>query len=232
MRCAFPLELAGSRMTYCRVTGLGLALVLGLGTASFAQGGRPWVDPPTPQPGSGGQTPSATPAQRRTEPASPSTGREPGSSEARPRAASEPPNARAATAPPRSRRDIRQEGPRRASVRRDGSVTARSEARQVARTPEPAPRVERVPLARPTFRCRNARTSVERAICADPVLAAKDRTMARLYERAGGSRFGPVDSSQWRWLAARNSCARASSSALGSCVHRLYDARIAELRRY
>jgi hypothetical protein len=83
----------------------------------------------------------------------------------------------------------------------------------------------------PSFSCRAARTQVERAICADPVLAAKDQRMAILYEQAGGSRRGPVDPTQWRWLAARNGCARLTSSILRSCINSIYDARIAELLR-
>jgi len=43
-------------------------------------------------------------------------------------------------------------------------------------------------MPRPSFSCRYAKTSVEHAICADPVLTAKDCRMALLYERAGGSR--------------------------------------------
>jgi uncharacterized protein len=92
-----------------------------------------------------------------------------------------------------------------------------------------APPAARGSIPRPSFNCRYARTSVERAICADPVLAAKDRRMAILYERAGGSRFRPVDPIQWGWLAARNRCGRAAGAALEACVHRAYDARIAEL---
>ena len=53
--------------------------------------------------------------------------------------------------------------------------------------------------------------------------------MALLYEQAGGSRFQPVDPTQWDWIAARNGCARAPRVALEDCVHRAYDARIAEL---
>jgi uncharacterized protein len=88
-------------------------------------------------------------------------------------------------------------------------------------------RVSRGLVPVPSFNCRYARSSVERAICADPVLAAKDRRMALLYEQAGGSRHGPVDPTQYRWLAARNACARAR--ALEACIDRIYDARIAEL---
>ncbi len=84
-------------------------------------------------------------------------------------------------------------------------------------------------MPRPSFNCRYAKTSVEHAICADPVLAAKDRRMALLYERAGGSRYGPVDPSQWSWVAARNRCGRVHDEALDGCLHRAYDDRMAEL---
>jgi uncharacterized protein len=63
----------------------------------------------------------------------------------------------------------------------------------------------------PSFNCRYARTAVEQAICSDPALAAKDRRMARLYERDG--------------------CARVAGPALHACIHGAYDARITELGR-
>jgi hypothetical protein len=97
----------------------------------------------------------------------------------------------------------------------------------------PAPRLARKhavgPIPRPSFNCRYAKIAVEHAICADPVLAAKDRRMALLYEQAGGSRYRPVDPSQWSWLAARNRCGRARGPALEGCLHRAYDDRMAEL---
>jgi uncharacterized protein len=79
-----------------------------------------------------------------------------------------------------------------------------------------------------SFNCGVARSAVERAICADPSLASKDRRMATLYQRAGGSFHRPVDRPQWRWLAARNACGRAGPAIL-RCIHDAYDARIAEL---
>ncbi len=183
---------------------------------ALAQGKRPWVDPPVPAPAS-------------------------------------PPSPEAAPAPPAF------DGP--AASRGNSLVSRRNQegrdppAIQFDRRPPPtlgsdAPRPMRPPSAerdadtdpgerrlatgvtpRPSFSCRGARTSVERAICADPVLAAKDRRMAILYEQAGGSRRGPVDPTQWRWLSARNACARVNSSALTACIDQIYDARIAELSR-
>jgi hypothetical protein len=93
---------------------------------------------------------------------------------------------------------------------------------------EPRPRIL-VVRSPPSFDCRYAGSSVEVAICTDPWLAAKDRRMALLYEQRGGSRHGPVDAGQWRWLAARNACGRAPPGALEACIRQAYDARIAEL---
>ena len=80
----------------------------------------------------------------------------------------------------------------------------------------------------PSFDCGRARTRVEQAICTDPVLAAKDRRMARLYRRASGS--GALEMSQREWLSARDACSRLAGGELQACVHRAYDARISELR--
>ena len=97
----------------------------------------------------------------------------------------------------------------------------------------PPPRLAREhafgPTPRPSFNCGYAKTAVERAICADPVLAAKDRRMALLYERAEGSRYRPVGPSQWSWLAARNRCGRTRGPALERCLHAAYNDRMAEL---
>jgi uncharacterized protein len=82
---------------------------------------------------------------------------------------------------------------------------------------------------RPSFNCAYARTLVERVICSDPALAARDRRMASLYEQAGGSRHRPVDPTQWRWLSARNACGRVPLEAVDACLAGVYDARIAEL---
>ena len=84
-------------------------------------------------------------------------------------------------------------------------------------------------ISRPSFNCRYAKTAIERTICADPMLAAKDGRMALLYEQAGGSRYRPVDPSQWSWLAARNRCGRVHDEALERCLHRAYDDRVARI---
>jgi len=186
-------------------------------TTALAQGERPWVDPPPPAPASPPASQPA-PAAPTFEDAPSSRGKPlvlPRNQETRsPRAIQF--GSRSAAAPQHS------EAPRHTgspSAERN-PTTDMGEGRLAAKV---APR--------PSFNCRGARSSVERAICADPVLAAKDLRMATLYEQAGGSRRGPVDATQWRWLAARNACARAQPSALNACIDHIYNARIAELSR-
>lgn len=61
------------------------------------------------------------------------------------------------------------------------------------------------PAVRPSFSCSGTLTSSEKAICADPELAAWDRAVARVYRvqtRDGGVSL--VD--QRRWIADRNRC--------------------------
>jgi uncharacterized protein len=89
---------------------------------------------------------------------------------------------------------------------------------------------------RPSFDCRRARTAVEQAICTTPTLAAQDREMALLYQRALTSdpdRARAVGSTQGAWLTARNDCARAGppgSGGLEACIGQAYDDRIREMR--
>ena len=184
-------------------------------TSALAQGQRPWVDPP-PQA-------SSPPAETKA----PAPVSEVGSP-----TADKPVESR--RTPEATNRPLIRFGPRPSAAVQDGDVSPRASTRAAQRR---AMRRANKDVAaagakpRPSFNCRGARTSVERAICANPVLAAKDRRMASLYERAGGSRRGPVDRSQWRWLAARNSCARAGAPALHGCIDQVYSARIAELSR-
>ena len=181
------------------------------GTIAAAQSERQWVDPPASvsepapeQPGSAESLdPAAVSRERSLEPSSTGKGKK---------------------AP------VIQSGARAPAIRRDADARRPEPSRSAERSTKPPARKERLAIRvapRPSFNCRSARTSVERAICADPALAAKDRRMASLYEQAGGSRKGPVDRPQWRWLAARNACGR--SPGLQACIDQVYDARIAEL---
>ena len=180
------------------------------GTIAAAQSQRQWVDPPAPvsapapeQPGSTESLDPAAASERSLEPSSTGKGKK---------------------AP------VIQSGTRAPAIWRDTDARRPEPSRSAERSTKPPARKERLAIRvapRPSFNCRLARTSVERTICADPALAAKDRRMASLYEQAGGSRKGPVDRPQWRWLAARNACGRAPG--LQACIDQVYDARIAEL---
>lgn len=64
---------------------------------------------------------------------------------------------------------------------------------QVVRPAEPSR-----PIARPSYDCRNARTSSEIAVCNSPTLAALDRQMAAQY----GSAVASADPQRRNWLAA------------------------------
>jgi hypothetical protein len=218
------------------------ALFPWVGSPALAQSGRAWVDPPpapieaSPQP-----TPSiAAPTTSEPTPPAPARATRPRTSSEefrRTLAAPEPDpepvrrsrreEARPAAEPAPSVRLARPRPPRPPAAvlaaPEPGEMEEVASRRRLARPAPPAS------IPRPSFNCRYARTSVERAVCADSVLAAKDRRMAILYERAGGSRFRPVDPIQWSWLAARNRCGKASGAALETCVHRAYDGRIAEL---
>ena len=206
-----------------------------VGGPAAAQGERQWVDPPAPG--------AASPPVRMIVPPPPQAPAaaapvpQPPPSPAPAAAAPAPAPAAAATADPAPAPAARsrEAGDPKRRPRVESAASAPTERAAPAPTlPRPAepriveePRVARGPTPLPSFNCRYARSSVERAICADPVLAAKDRRMALLYEQAGGSRHGPVDITQFRWLSARNACARAR--AVEACVDRIYDARIAEL---
>ncbi len=202
------------------------SLLVWMAPAALAQDKRPWIDPPASQAASpteptvsGEPSPSSGP---RADPVHPPQVPPPAASEGSSRASRPSQATRIETRAPSSR----------SSRTSPASVPPAAPVPRVIRRAD-VPREQRpsTPVARavPSFDCRYARTSVERAICADPILASKDRQMALLYEQRGGSRHGPVDEWQWRWLAARNACVRAPSGALESCIGRVYDARIAEL---
>jgi hypothetical protein len=194
--------------------------------AAPALGQGQWIDPPARD--------AATPPVRTIVPPPPAT--PPAAAAPAPAPIPAPAPATAAQEPapapaarPREARDPKRrpgvQSARTAPVERE--IPAPTAPRQAEPRIVEEPRVVRGPTPVPSFNCRYARSSVERAICGDPVLAAKDRRMALLYEQAGGSRHGPVDPTQYRWLAARNACGRAR--ALEACIDRVYDARIAEL---
>ncbi len=85
--------------------------------------------------------------------------------------------------------------------------------------------------AKPSFDCAKARTFVERTICADAGLAAKDVKLNELYRTRfnGAKGYGMPEQaeglkqSQRAWLAQRNRCTTAE------CVHASYDERLRQL---
>jgi uncharacterized protein YecT (DUF1311 family) len=86
--------------------------------------------------------------------------------------------------------------------------------------------------AAPSFECAKA-TGIEKAICADPALAALDAQLAELYAKTVRLYHDPnvalaTRQAQGAWLRDRNACATATAPA--ACVDAYYRDRIAELR--
>jgi uncharacterized protein len=85
------------------------------------------------------------------------------------------------------------------------------------------------PTDQPSFPCVSP-NAVEAAICADPALAARDRTMAPLYaaSRNGalGSASSPQQGAQKQWLKSRTDCLKED---LRKCLTDMYDSRLNEL---
>jgi len=96
-----------------------------------------------------------------------------------------------------------------------------------APVPQPAPQPEASTSARPSFDCRRARTSGERAVCDSPSLAALDRSMAAQY-RSAAANGGPEErrllaSTRDRFLGFRDRCNN------DSCIASTYRGRMREI---
>jgi uncharacterized protein YecT (DUF1311 family) len=93
---------------------------------------------------------------------------------------------------------------------------------------ETAPRATK-PGGRPSFNCRHARTPSERMVCGNGSLAAADRRMSAVYysemARADAQAKRALRQTRDRFLARRERCADAA------CVARVYEERVAEIRR-
>jgi uncharacterized protein YecT (DUF1311 family) len=105
-------------------------------------------------------------------------------------------------------------------------------ARQAAPPPEkpkasPAPAVR----AAPSFNCAKASNAVERAICADPVLAEMDVSMAADYKKAlkAVSNRATLRAEQRQWL--RHMHSQCSDAAF-QCIQQHYGTRSAQLKAY
>jgi hypothetical protein len=98
--------------------------------------------------------------------------------------------------------------------------------------PLPAPITQAPPppriVANPSFDCDDARTRGEMLVCGSPALAAKDRSMAAMYESAmdeGGNRTRrALRRTRDNFLAYRDRC------ATEACVSQAYDGRMREIR--
>ena len=186
----------------------------------------PRVAPPVPQP----RTPPP-PAPRTSSP---------------PRPAPEPATVKPDPATERARRLAAAERATRAAagVREERAAAAAAAAERRARAERIAAaqrderggeaeevrptRTARAPAAaRPSFNCRYARSRVEKMVCGDPDLAARDRRMAALYYRTNASSDPVVrrrlSASRLRFLAYRDRCPNEA------CVAAAYEDRIDEI---
>ncbi|WP_133116867.1 lysozyme inhibitor LprI family protein [Paraburkholderia acidicola] len=86
-------------------------------------------------------------------------------------------------------------------------------------------------ISGPSFLCGSAGTAIERMICSDPELAARDRTMATLFAAshtdALGGGMSQQQSLQRKWLKTRSE--ECSKGEMRSCLLTEYDARFNEL---
>ena len=86
----------------------------------------------------------------------------------------------------------------------------------------------------PSYDCRMATTSIERAICGDPTLSEWDLRMGQQYQQALRLRKGPdsqaLIASQRSWIQQRNAvCGGVAGTAVWSCVLDMTKQRIAAL---
>ena len=85
------------------------------------------------------------------------------------------------------------------------------------------------PAASPSFKCRYARSTSEKMVCSDGSLAAADRRMSAVFysemATASAQTKRALRQSRDRFLARRERC------ATQSCVARVYEERVAEIRR-
>lgn len=104
----------------------------------------------------------------------------------------------------------------------------------VPEPPAPAPAGPRPPLAGPSYDCRMATTSIERAICSDATLSEWDMRMGQQYQLALRQRKGPdyqaLVESQRSWIQQRNNaCGAVAGNNVWSCIIDMARQRIAVL---
>jgi uncharacterized protein YecT (DUF1311 family) len=108
-------------------------------------------------------------------------------------------------------------------------IAPASTAPPPAPSPAPPTTQQKQGSVKPSFNCARAATTTEKAICADPAIAALDNVMAGLYRKANAARRGSARNAlvaqQKQWLRQRNNCG--SSIA---CLARVYAERIGQLQ--
>lgn len=84
------------------------------------------------------------------------------------------------------------------------------------------------PVSGPSFSCGSASKAVEKAICSDDALAARDRTMATLFTASQADAFNQGKSQQQilqrQWLKTRDE--QCSNGDMHSCLVDMYDERL------
>lgn len=88
----------------------------------------------------------------------------------------------------------------------------------------------------PSFDCRGARTSIERAICADPILSEWDYRMGQQYQQAVQIRMSSdadqIVKSQRAWLSQRDtSCSVVADTAVWDCLLEMTKQRMTALSK-
>lgn len=119
-------------------------------------------------------------------------------------------------------------------------VNARVECFETGIVPSPTPTATLTPsptgqqIASPSFDCRLARTSIERAICSDPTLSQWDLRMGQLLEQALqlARDRQPLLENQRLWLAQRNgNCSAVPDTAVWSCLLEATKIRVSLLEK-
>lgn len=98
----------------------------------------------------------------------------------------------------------------------------------------PTPGLPRAPQLGPSYDCRMATASIERAICGDATLSEWDLRMGQQYQQALRLRKGPdrqaLIESQRSWIQQRNTgCGAAAGNAVWTCVLEATKQRLATL---
>jgi len=109
-----------------------------------------------------------------------------------------------------------------------GGLTQLSNLRSTTAPPSAPP----VAAIRPSFDCAGETGIIERTICADTSLAARDRRLADLYtqlrKRVDSASARALRDAQRVWLRQRNQC-RNRGAGIKACLADAYDRRIGEL---